>query len=144
MAKGETSTRTHSQGTLLVVDDERTIRFSIGEWARDAGYTPLEAADGDQALEAVRAQGVDAVLLDLKLGAEDGLDVLRRLRAEDPALPVVMLTGHGTITHAVEATRLGAFDFMIKPPDLDHLAVVLGRALEHTRMKRELESHRRE
>ena len=144
MARGDTPTRTQSPHTLLIVDDERTLRFSIGEWARDAGHTPLEAADGDTALELLRERSVDAVLLDLKLGAEDGLDVLRRLRAEDPDLPVVMLTGHGTIAHAVEATRLGAFDFMLKPPDLDHLSVVIGRALEHTRMKRELESHRRE
>jgi two-component system, NtrC family, response regulator AtoC len=144
MAKGEEPARGRTPRTLLIVDDERSLRFSIGEWARDAGYRPLEAEDGDAALEHVRGGAVDAVLLDLKLGADDGLEVLKRLRAEEPALPVLMLTGHGTIEHAVRATRLGAFDFMLKPPNLDHLGIVLERALEHGRLRREVESARRE
>jgi len=142
MAKGESPPRTQTVHTLLIVDDERSLRFSLGEWARDAGYQPLEAAAGREALAAVRERGVDMVLLDLKLGEEDGLAVLRLLREEDPALPVIMLTGHGTIEHAVRATRLGAYDFMLKPPDLDHLGVVVARALEHSRLKREVEHHR--
>jgi len=144
MAKGELPTRTQSSHALLIVDDERSLRFSIGEWARDSGYTAIEAAGGEQALEAVRDGAADAVLLDLKLGGEDGIEVLKRLRAEDDALPVIMLTGHGSIAHAVEATRLGAFDFMVKPPDLDHLGVVVARAIEHTRLRREVSGLRRE
>jgi DNA-binding NtrC family response regulator len=138
MAKGDSTTRTQSKGTLLVVDDERSLRFSIGEWARDEGYAPLEAANGREALEAVRERGVDAVVLDLKLGDEDGLRVLRELRETDPSLPVVMLTGHGTVEQAVRAIQLGAYDFMLKPPDLGHLGVVLDRALEHARLKQEV------
>ena len=79
------------------------------------------------------------VVLDLKLADEDGMQVLRRLREVDPSLPVVMLTGHGTVEHAVRATRLGAYDFVLKPPDLEHLDVVLRRALEHARLAREVE-----
>jgi DNA-binding NtrC family response regulator len=142
MARGETPTRTETARTLLIVDDERSLRFSIGEWARDAGFRPLDAASGREALERLAAHEVDAVLLDLKLGDEDGLDLLARLRESDPALPVIMLTGHGTVEHAVRATRLGAYDFMLKPPDLEHLQVVLTRALEHARLRREVE-HRR-
>jgi DNA-binding NtrC family response regulator len=142
MAKGET--RVQTPHTLLIVDDERSLRFSIGEWARDAGYRPLEAQDGNTALEHVRSEPVDAVLLDLRLGIEDGLEVLRRLRAEQPDLPVVVLTGHGTIEHAVQATRLGAFDFMLKPPDLEHLGIVLERALERVRLRREVDLARTE
>ena len=138
MAKGDSTTRTQPKGTLLVVDDERSLRFSIGEWARDEGYAPLEAANGREALEAVRERGVDAVVLDLKLGDEDGLRVLRELRETDPSLPVVMLTGHGTVEQAVRAIQLGAYDFMLKPPDLGHLGVVLDRALEHARLKQEV------
>ena len=138
MAKGDSSTRTQSKGTLLVVDDERSLRFSIGEWARDEGYAPLEAATGREALEVVRERGVDAVVLDLKLGDEDGLRVLRDLRESDPTLPVVMLTGHGTVEQAVLAIQLGAYDFMLKPPDLDHLGVVLDRALEHAKLRQEV------
>jgi DNA-binding NtrC family response regulator len=128
--------------TLLVVDDERSLRFSIGEWARDQGFHALEASGGDDALAKVRERCVDVVLLDLRLGQEDGMDVLRQLRGEDPALPVIMLTGHGTMAHAVEATRLGAFHFVTKPPDLDELGVIVARALEHARLQREVEHWR--
>ena len=144
MARGESPTRADTAHTLLIVDDERSLRFSISEWARDTGFLPLEAVSGREALERLHEQPVGAVLLDLKLGAEDGLEVLKRLRQEDPVLPVIMLTGHGSLQHAVEATRLGAFDFMVKPPDLDHLGVVLERAIEHARLKREVDDHRRE
>ena len=142
MARGESTTQTQGARTLLVVDDERSLRFSIGEWARDVGVQPLEAADGATALELVREQSVDVVLLDLKLRDEDGMEVLKRLREEDPALPVVMLTGHGGVEHAVKATKLGAYDFMLKPPNLDHLGVVLARVLEHARLQREVEHWR--
>ncbi len=144
MARGESPTRADTAQTLLIVDDERSLRFSISEWARDIGFHPLEAVSGREALEQVHDQAVGAVLLDLKLGTEDGLEVLKRLRQEDPALPIIMLTGHGSLQHAVEATRLGAFDFMVKPPDLDHLGVVLERAIEHARLRREVDVHRRE
>ena len=138
MAKGDSSTRAPSKGTLLVVDDERSLRFSIGEWARDEGYSPLEAASGREALEIARERGIDAVVLDLKLADEDGLRVLRELRDNDPSLPVVMLTGHGTVEQAVRAIQLGAYDFMLKPPDLAHLGLVLERALEHARLRQEV------
>jgi two-component system response regulator AtoC len=146
MARGDTAGPTQPRHTLLIVDDEPSLRFSIGEWARDLGYRPLEAADGAAALDLVRDAEVDAVILDLRLGTEDGLQVLKRLRAEEPALPVVMLTGHGTIEHAVEAMRLGAFDFVTKslPENLPHLELMLERALEHSRLRREVEEARRE
>ena len=144
MARGESPTRADTAHTLLIVDDERSLRFSLSEWARDSGYQPLEAAGGREAVELAHEQPLGAILLDLKLGAEDGLEVLRRLRQDDPTVPVIMLTGHGSIKHAVEATRLGAFDFMVKPPDLDHLGVVLARAIEHGRLRREVDDHRRE
>jgi two-component system response regulator AtoC len=139
MGKGDSPTQTQSAKTILIVDDERSLRFSIGEWARDAGFHPLEASSGLEALERLRDQDVDAVVLDLKLGDEDGMQVLRRMRELDATLPVIMLTGHGTVEHAVRATRLGAYDFMLKPPDLEHLEVVLRRALEHARLRREVD-----
>jgi two-component system, NtrC family, response regulator AtoC len=143
MARGESPTHTQTTHTLLIVDDEKSLRFSIGEWARDTGYAPLEAASGAEALERLREQAVDVVVLDLRLHNEDGMDVLRRLREEDPTLPVIMLTGHGGVEHAVQATKLGAYDFMLKPPELDHLGVVVSRALEHARLQREVQ-HLRE
>ena len=82
MAKGDIPTHVQTAHTLLIVDDEPSLRFSIGEWARDSGLCALEAADGQQALEQIRERGADVVLLDLKLGEEDGLQVLRRIREE--------------------------------------------------------------
>jgi len=142
MARDASPPGTRTQHTLLVVDDERSLRFSIGEWARDLAFHALEAATGAEALEQVRDHSVDVVLLDLKLGEDDGLEVLKRLREEDPDLPVIMLTGHGTVEHAVKATQLGAYDFMLKPPDLDHLGVIVHRALERARLQREVEHWR--
>ena len=139
MARGETATQTQGARTILVVDDERTLRFTLGEWARDAGFFPVEATSESEALDRLRDHEVDVVVLDLKLAEEDGMQVLRRLREVDPGLPVVMLTGHGTVEHAVKATRLGAYDFVLKPPDLEHLDVVLRRAMEHARLRREVE-----
>ena len=139
MGKGDSTTQTQTPRTLLIVDDEKSLRFSIGEWARDAGFRPLEATNGREALERLAEHEVDAVLLDLKLGDEDGMQVLGRMREADPSVPIVMLTGHGTVEHAVRATRLGAWDFMLKPPDLEHLHVVLARALENARLRREVD-----
>ncbi len=139
MARGETPTHTQAVRTLLIVDDEPSLRFSIGEWARDTGYEAIEAGDGRTAIEMVQTRSVDAVLLDLKLDHEDGMQVLKRLLEEDPSLPVIMLTGHGGVEHAVRATRLGAYDFMLKPPNLDHLGIVIHRALERASLQREVE-----
>jgi two-component system, NtrC family, response regulator AtoC len=141
---GRDEAATPVRRSLLVVDDEPSVRFSIGEWARDAGYRPLEAEDGAAALDHVRDGAVDAVVLDLKLGAESGLDVLRELIAEDPYLPVILLTAHGTARDDLRSRDLGAFYFMRKPPQLDELGFLLERALEFARMRREIDSGRRE
>ena len=143
MARGDSPTRTEATHTLLIVDDERSLRFSIGEWARDSGWRALEAASGTEAFDLLKEQRADVVLLDLKLGDEDGLKVLQKLRQEDPARPVIMLTGHGTVEHAVRATKLGAYDFMMKPPSLEHLGVVVQRALEHSQLRSEVQHYRK-
>jgi DNA-binding NtrC family response regulator len=139
MVNDVSPTATQSAKQLLVVDDERSLRFAIGEWARDLGFQPFEARSGGEACDRVREHRIDVVLLDLKLGDEDGMAVLQRLRAEAPHVPVIMLTGHGGIDQAVEATRLGAFHFVTKPPDLQQLESLLAAALENARLRRELE-----
>ena len=139
MVRGETSTQTQNAPTLLIVDDERSLRFAIGEWARDTGYQAVEAPNAAEAQRILRETPVDAVLLDLKLGDEDGMHVLRSIKEIDPELPVVMLTGHGALEHAVRATKLGAWDFVVKPPDLEKLGVTLQRAMEHARLSREVQ-----
>jgi CheY-like chemotaxis protein len=79
MGKGDAPTQAPSSHSILVVDDERSIRFGITEWARDAGYVALEAASGREALDSLRENAVDAIILDLRLGDVDGLQVLKRV-----------------------------------------------------------------
>jgi two-component system, NtrC family, response regulator AtoC len=144
MARGDSPNPAPSAHTLLVVDDEKSIRFGISEWARDAGYEPVEAASGREALDRARDTAIDAVVLDLKLGDMDGLQVLKRLREDDPTLPVIMLSAHASFDHVVQAVQAGAYWFLPKPADLGQLAVLLERSLENARLQRVVDVARRE
>lgn len=115
---------------ILVVDDEPSIRRTLREILEYEKYDVEEAVDGDQVLETVKAKRFDLVLLDVKMPKRDGMEVLRVLRNDFPQLPVVMISGHGNIETAVEATRIGAFDFIEKPPDLNRLLVTVRNALD--------------
>lgn len=115
--------------TILVVDDEVSIRRTLREILEYEDYDVDEAEDGAEALDAMRATSYDLVLLDVKMPDVDGMDVLEAAAEERPALPVVMISGHGTIETAVEATKLGAYDFIEKPPDLNRLLVTIRNAL---------------
>ncbi len=122
---------------ILVADDEQDIRASLRMILEYEGLDLSEAASGPEALEKVAAEQPDAVLLDIKMPRMDGLEVLARLRERDPELPIVVISGHGTIQTAVEATRLGAFDFMEKPLERDRVLLVLRNALERRRLQEE-------
>ena len=122
---------------VLVVDDEIDIRSSLRMILEYEGYDLIEAGTGEEALQRLESGRPDAVLLDVKMPRIDGLEVLARIKRDDPALPVVVVSGHGTIATAVEATRLGAFDFMEKPLERDRVLVVLRNALEHRRLEAE-------
>ncbi len=115
---------------LLIVDDERSIRDALGQVFEYEGHEVRGASDGPEALEAAARGRFDVIFLDVKMPGMDGLEVLERLREEDPNVLVVMVSGHGTIDTAVEATRKGAYDFLEKPLDTDRLLVTLRRALE--------------
>jgi two-component system nitrogen regulation response regulator NtrX len=115
---------------LLIVDDEQSIRDALVQVFEYEGHEVRGASDGPEAL-ALAAQGrFDVIFLDVKMPGMDGLEVLERLREEDPNVLVVMVSGHGTIDTAVEATRKGAYDFLEKPLDTDRLLVTLRRALD--------------
>jgi DNA-binding NtrC family response regulator len=120
---------------VLVVDDEADLRSVVCDALQLEGYATSEAADGLEALEAVRAAVPDAVLLDLQMPRQSGLVTLREIRALAPEVPVVILSGHGDIKAAVAAVQGGAFDYIEKPPDFERIALTLRRALE----KRSLE-----
>ena len=124
---------------ILVVDDEDDIRLLISGILQDEGYATREAATGEAALEQVKTRAPAAVILDIWLenSSFDGLQVLSAIKAMRPAVPVVMISGHGTIATAVQAIKQGAYDFIEKPFEADRLLVVLGRAMEAARLKRE-------
>ena len=115
---------------LLIVDDERSIREALLQVFDYEGHEVQVAANGREALEAHGRARPDVIFLDVKMPEMDGLEVLARLREQDPTALVVMISGHGTIDTAVEATRKGAYDFLEKPLDTDRLLVTLKRALE--------------
>jgi two-component system nitrogen regulation response regulator NtrX len=115
---------------LLVVDDESGIRSALIQVFEYEGHEVRGAEDGLGGIEAAREFRPDVIFLDVKMPGLDGLDVLARLREEDPSALVIMISGHGTIDTAVEATRKGAYDFLQKPLDTDRLLVTLRRALD--------------
>ncbi len=128
---------------ILIVDDEKSIRESIRMILEAEGYDTALAENGEKGIEAFRAGGIDAVLLDIKMPpGKDGMEVLSELRRLDPAVPVVMISGHGTFETAVEATRLGAFDYLPKPLDRDKMLVVIRNAAESVRLRSEIEELR--
>ncbi len=128
--------------TILIVDDEPGIRRSLGESLTEEGYAVLKAERGEQMLQLLEdseADGLDLVLLDVWLPGLDGLECLKRAKALRPALPVVMISGHGNIDTALQATKFGAFDFLEKPIDLDRLLLVVRNALNQGRLEAENE-----
>ncbi|MCB1154488.1 sigma-54-dependent Fis family transcriptional regulator, partial [bacterium] len=119
---------------ILIVDDEKNMRRVLAaNLARD-GHETMEAASGRDALVECAGQTPDCVLTDLKMPDMDGMDLLAHLNAQDPHLPVVMLTAHGTVQTAVEAMKRGAFDYLTKPFDTDELLQTVRRAVETRRL----------
>jgi two-component system nitrogen regulation response regulator NtrX len=123
---------------ILVVDDEDSIRRSLGGILADEGFQVVVASQGEEALAALRKDvGIDLVLLDIAMPGRDGVAVLEEIRGSWPDLPVVMMSGHGTIETAVRATRLGAFDFIEKPLSVEKILLTIHHALERLRLERE-------
>ncbi|TMJ60697.1 MAG: sigma-54-dependent Fis family transcriptional regulator [Alphaproteobacteria bacterium] len=124
---------------ILIVDDEADIRMLIAGVLKDEGYATREAGDSGEALAAIQARQPTLVILDIWLqGSElDGIAILRQLRAEMPSVPVVMISGHGTIETAVEAIKIGAYDFIEKPFKADRLLLLVARAIEAAQLRRE-------
>jgi two-component system response regulator FlrC len=123
---------------VLVVDDEPGLRDFLAEVLTSDGHQVTRARDGDEAVHLVDRQGFDLVLSDLRMPGLDGLGLLKKLRAEQPEVEVVLLTAHGDVATAVEAMRLGAFDFLQKPlSGPDQLSLLCARALERRGLKDE-------
>ncbi|HEY7586851.1 MAG TPA: sigma-54 dependent transcriptional regulator [Candidatus Deferrimicrobiaceae bacterium] len=123
--------------SVLVVDDEVNIRKTLDGVLSDEGYKVLAAESAEKALDTLSRSLVDAVLLDVWLPGMDGLEALKRIRETYPLLPVIMISGHGTIDMAVKAVKNGAFDFIEKPISLDKLLITLSRAIEREMLRSE-------
>src|SRR3954464_3177301 len=129
---------------ILIVDDEADIRMLIAGVLHDEGYATREAANSDEALAAIHTRQPTLVILDIWLQNSplDGIEILHQMRADMASVPVVMISGHGTIETAVEAIKIGAYDFIEKPFKADRLFLIVDRALESARLKRENEELR--
>lgn len=129
---------------ILVVDDEENIRKSLKMILEYEGYNFLEAADGEEAIDIIEETiGLDLVLLDIKLPGRDGLDVLAELKKKSYSPEIIMISGHGTVQSAVEATKLGAFDFLEKPLHRERVLLSIRNALSQNKMLYEYQDLRK-
>ena len=124
---------------VLIVDDEADIRDLLRDLLLDEGYAARTAHDADTTFAAIEAQAPDLIVLDIWLQGSrmDGIEILKSVKRDNPGIPVVIISGHGNIEVAVAAVRQGAYDFIEKPFNMDQLLVVVGRALETSRLRRE-------
>jgi len=132
-----------SGATVLIVDDERTLGRAIKAFLEASGYEAELVQSAEQALEILERLRPDVVFTDVKLPGLSGIELLKRVREFDPAIAVVVMTAFGTIEGAVEAVKLGAFDYVKKPLDLEELKLLADRAQENSQLKQELSYYRR-
>ena len=129
---------------ILVVDDDDAHRGMLRTMLRSWGYTVEEATDGDEAVDLVREKSFDAVLTDVRMARMDGIHALKNILEYNPALPVVLMTAYSSVETAVEALRLGAYDYLVKPLDFEALRHALEKAIEHSRLSVENRELRRQ
>jgi two-component system, NtrC family, response regulator AtoC len=129
---------------ILIVDDEAFIRENLERILAEDGYRPFSTDNGKDALTLVGEEEVDLVLLDLNLGSKSGLDVLKTLREVDPEVLVIIITGYGTVESAVEALKMGAYDYIKKPFKADAIRLIVRLALETQNLRREVRQLKRE
>jgi DNA-binding NtrC family response regulator len=127
------------KGRILIVDDELVVRDSLQKWFDSEGYDAGAVSSGREALFAVQQKQYDLVLLDIKMPGMDGMELQKKLREVDSDLTVVIMTGYASVETAVEALKMGAYDYITKPVDPDELVHLVSNALGHKRYKRELE-----
>ena len=122
---------------VLIVDDEVSILQSMSGILEDEGYGVILAESGEEALEKIRKDMPDLILLDIWMPGVNGMDVLDEIKKLYPLVPVIIISGHGTIETAVKATRMGAFDFIEKPLSIERILVSIQNAIEYSRLEEE-------
>lgn len=139
------SKKTKKMAKLLIIDDERGIRNTLREILADEGYEVEVAENGKQGLEMAQAKAYDLIFSDIKMPEMDGMEVLAALKnADEPAdCPVVMITGHGDVETAVQALKAGAYDFLVKPLDLNRILITTKNALESKNLRQETKQLRK-
>ena len=130
--------------TILIVDDELNIRNGLVQAVEMEGYEGIAAADGEEAWKIINSREIDMVITDLRMPGLDGSSLLKKIYSSYPTLPVVVLTGHGTIEDAVTAMQNGAVDFLTKPVNLNHLFVLIKKSLSSRDMARKNEELQKE
>jgi two-component system response regulator AtoC len=129
---------------VLIADDEKNMRWVLGQALTADGYEVIEAASGKAAMDAINDQAPDLMILDHKMPAPDGMEVLRRVRGKNLLFPIIMLTAHGNVTLAVEAMKAGATEYLTKPFDLDELKLAIDKSLRIGDLAAEVERLRAE
>jgi two-component system, NtrC family, nitrogen regulation response regulator NtrX len=119
---------------ILIIDDEKAIRKTLSEILSYEGYKIDEAGDGEEGLKRFKEKTFDVVLCDIKMPKLDGIEFLDKARDANPDVPVIMISGHGTIETAVEAVKKGAYDYISKPPDLNRLLITIRNAMDKTNL----------
>jgi DNA-binding NtrC family response regulator len=117
---------------ILIIDDEKAIRKTLGEILSYEGYKMDEAGDGEEGLKKFKEKAYDVVLCDIKMPKIDGIEFLEKAREANPDVPIIMISGHGTIETAIEAVKKGAYDYISKPPDLNRLLITIRNAMDKT------------
>jgi len=128
---------------ILIVDDEESVRNSLAGVMRDEGYEVVSAVSGKEGIGLLHETQPSLALLDINMPEMDGIETLRRFKEMRPDMPVIMVTGHGTIETAVKTTKMGAYDFIMKPPEMEPLLLVVKHGLEESRLRQENESLKR-
>ena len=117
---------------ILIIDDEKAIRKTLFEILSYEGYKIDEAGDGEEGLKKFREKDYDVILCDIKMPKIDGIEFLEKAKETNPDIPIIMISGHGTIETAVEAVKKGAYDYISKPPDLNRLLITIRNAMDKT------------
>ena len=119
---------------ILVIDDEAPIRETLKEILEYENYTVTTADDGNKGLQLIQKNDYDVVLCDVKMPGIDGMELLDRAQALRPDLPFIMISGHGNVEMAIDATKKGAYDFITKPPDLNRLLISIRNAIDRNNL----------
>jgi two-component system response regulator HydG len=125
------------KGRILVADDEESHRIMLRAVLQEEGYEVVGAADGPEAIRAVEQEPFDLILLDIRMPGMDGIEALTEIRKISPYIPVLMMTAYASVKTAVEALKAGAFEYLIKPLDIDELKILIQKALEHYHLREE-------